>query len=226
MQSPPSSELTDTQVDQLEEFLDSIDGAMDLETVDGFFCALISGPDPVKPSEYLPYVFGGEMSDFSSAEQTAKIMELLFQHWNHIADILLRGEFYFPLLFEDEAGKCHANEWAHGYMLGAELRRESWSGLIGDEEDGGLMVPVMALHFEHDDDPEFGPSPILDDRREDIITHMIAAILGVYRHFAPERMKDVQQPIQHQHPKIGRNDPCYCGSGKKYKDCHGVVTLH
>jgi preprotein translocase subunit SecA len=23
-------------------------------------------------------------------------------------------------------------------------------------------------------------------------------------------------------PKIGRNDPCPCGSGKKYKNCHGV----
>jgi len=22
-------------------------------------------------------------------------------------------------------------------------------------------------------------------------------------------------------PKIGRNDPCTCGSGKKYKNCHG-----
>ena len=24
-----------------------------------------------------------------------------------------------------------------------------------------------------------------------------------------------------QGPKIGRNDPCPCGSGKKYKNCHG-----
>jgi preprotein translocase subunit SecA len=23
-------------------------------------------------------------------------------------------------------------------------------------------------------------------------------------------------------PKVGRNDPCPCGSGKKYKKCHGV----
>ncbi len=23
-------------------------------------------------------------------------------------------------------------------------------------------------------------------------------------------------------PKIGRNDPCHCGSGKKYKNCHGA----
>jgi preprotein translocase subunit SecA len=29
------------------------------------------------------------------------------------------------------------------------------------------------------------------------------------------------QPVQNQQPKVGRNDPCPCGSGKKYKKCHG-----
>jgi preprotein translocase subunit SecA len=29
------------------------------------------------------------------------------------------------------------------------------------------------------------------------------------------------QPIVNQGPKVGRNDPCPCGSGKKYKNCHG-----
>jgi preprotein translocase subunit SecA len=33
-----------------------------------------------------------------------------------------------------------------------------------------------------------------------------------------------QQPIQRQHPKVGRNDPCPCGSGKKYKHCHGQLA--
>jgi len=32
------------------------------------------------------------------------------------------------------------------------------------------------------------------------------------------------QPIQRQHPKVGRNDPCPCGSGKKYKHCHGQLS--
>jgi preprotein translocase subunit SecA len=27
-----------------------------------------------------------------------------------------------------------------------------------------------------------------------------------------------------QTPKVGRNDPCYCGSGRKYKKCHGAVA--
>ena len=30
-----------------------------------------------------------------------------------------------------------------------------------------------------------------------------------------------QQPVRRETPKIGRNDPCSCGSGKKYKKCCG-----
>ncbi len=32
------------------------------------------------------------------------------------------------------------------------------------------------------------------------------------------------QPVQHAGPKVGRNEPCPCGSGKKYKHCHGQLT--
>ena len=31
------------------------------------------------------------------------------------------------------------------------------------------------------------------------------------------------QPFTRQQPKVGRNDPCPCGSGKKYKQCHGKL---
>lgn len=31
-----------------------------------------------------------------------------------------------------------------------------------------------------------------------------------------------RQPMVRSAPKLGRNDPCHCGSGKKYKKCHGV----
>jgi preprotein translocase subunit SecA len=29
------------------------------------------------------------------------------------------------------------------------------------------------------------------------------------------------EPIKRSEPKLGRNDPCHCGSGKKFKQCHG-----
>jgi preprotein translocase subunit SecA len=36
-----------------------------------------------------------------------------------------------------------------------------------------------------------------------------------------ESSREPTSPILRDQPKIGRNDPCFCGSGKKYKNCHG-----
>ena len=57
--------LTDAELDRLGDFLKSCKGggAMNVETLDGFFAALIAGPETVMPSEYYAEVFGGEMSD-------------------------------------------------------------------------------------------------------------------------------------------------------------------
>jgi len=33
-----------------------------------------------------------------------------------------------------------------------------------------------------------------------------------------------QQPFQRSTQKVGRNDPCPCGSGKKFKQCHGKLS--
>src|SRR5262249_7122756 len=33
-----------------------------------------------------------------------------------------------------------------------------------------------------------------------------------------------QMPVHREAPKVGRNDPCPCGSGKKYKHCHGQLS--
>jgi preprotein translocase subunit SecA len=39
---------------------------------------------------------------------------------------------------------------------------------------------------------------------------------------AEEAAAQKPQTVQRQEPKVGRNDPCPCGSGKKYKKCHGM----
>ena len=38
-----------------------------------------------------------------------------------------------------------------------------------------------------------------------------------------DESEDPQQPVNNG-PKVGRNDPCPCGSGKKYKHCHGKLS--
>ena len=45
-----------------------------------------------------------------------------------------------------------------------------------------------------------------------------------YSEFNSEKEKKEMKPktiIKDETQKIGRNDPCFCGSGKKYKNCHG-----
>jgi preprotein translocase subunit SecA len=39
-----------------------------------------------------------------------------------------------------------------------------------------------------------------------------------------EQLPSHQQPVTREGKKIGRNDPCPCGSGKKFKQCHGVIN--
>ena len=39
-----------------------------------------------------------------------------------------------------------------------------------------------------------------------------------------EAMSQANMPVQRDQPKVGRNDPCPCGSGKKYKQCHGKLA--
>jgi preprotein translocase subunit SecA len=77
------------------------------------------------------------------------------------------------------------------------------------------------------------PQPI-DEMEEDELTHAIAgrgAARPISRGLDPRittNRGDGEPPIQKPiiaEPKIGRNDPCPCGSGKKYKKCHGVGVV-
>jgi uncharacterized protein len=227
--------LTDTELDRLGDFLKSCKGgrAMSLEELDGFFAALITGPETVMPSEYYPEVFGGEMTDtceFSSLDEANEVLGLMMRHWNTIAGTLFKDEVYVPLLLEGEDGVAHGNDWARGFMRGMNMRHDGWGELVNSEEHGGWVIPVMMLYHEHDEDPEMRPDPITPEKREDIIAHMTAGLVGAYRYFrahgeahagtgfAPES--------RHTTSKVGRNDPCPCGSGKKYKKCCGKATVN
>lgn len=219
--------LTDDEFAHLAGFLDAIGPhAMNIEMIDGYFVALICGPDMVLPSEYLPQVWGEDFS-FDSNGQAHEIMSLLMRHWNTISTQLQRvldePDVYLPVLLETEDGMTPGNDWAHGFMLGTHTRPAGWSLLIHDEEHGGPMLPIMMLHYEHDPDPEMRSPLIPPEKREELLAMMIAGLTHIYRFFEPYRQAfadaPVHIPMRRDGPKIGRNEPCPCGSGRKYKHC-------
>jgi len=114
-------------------------------------------------------------------------------------------------------------------MRGMHMRHDGWAELMDDEEHGGCLVPIMMLFHEHDEDPKMRPKPISPEKRENIKAHMAAVLVQAYRYFRAQRQISPgaqATELRRSTPKVGRNNPCPCGSGKKYKNCCGGATLN
>lgn len=220
----PSTALTDAELDRLHDALEGGAAAMKLEMLDGYFAALLCGPEFVSPNEALQEVLGEDFV-FDGNDQAADIIGLVMRHWNWVAAelerTLVERRVYLPVLLEDDTGVARGNDWAAGFMRGVQARFGSWNELLDSEDEGGCLVPMMALVHEHDPDPELRPAPITDDRREEVIASMVAGATLAYRFYAPHRRAAAtpSAPLRRDGPKVGRNDPCPCGSGRKYKHC-------
>ena len=229
-----SQPLTQTELDHLSAVLERFgdERSMNLEQLDGFLTALICGPELAPPSKYLSKICG-DQAVFEDPSSAQVFMSLLMRHWNAIADTLHSGEVYLPLLLEDESGITHGNDWANGFLRGMEFGKEDWIFLFEDEDHGGSLVAIFALANEHNPDPKMRPykDPISTDLRETLIVRAAAGTMQIYRYFKAHRFLN-EDPLGNMPsivrtmPKIGRNDPCPCGSGKKFKQCCGKTTLH
>jgi uncharacterized protein len=229
--------LTDAEYERVASMLARSDRAMNVEMLDGFFAALICGPDLVRPSEYLRVIWGGDKiggdKGWRDEAEMQEFFDLVMRHWNSTIGALSSGEPFMPFLLEDDDGIARANDWAEGFARGMKLRTDGWTELFDDEKHAGLLVPILALAHERDPDPAMRPykEPIDAERREQLIIGAAAGVTGIYRYFAARRhgavlsRQEVATP-QHSKGKVGRNEPCPCGSGKKFKKCCGAVTLH
>ena len=230
--------LTDAELERLTAVLKRFGDkrAMNLEQLDGFLSALICCPDLVPPSEYLPEIWGDDvvLEDRLPAKPVLEdFLSLIMRHWNAIVDTLQSDDVYMPLLLEDENGDWHANDWATGFLRGMNLRKEHWAELLDDEKHGGSLVPIFALAHEHSPDPAMRPykEPVSAELRETLIVGAAAGMNKIYHYFEAQRLLE-NDPLgnmttfRRAMPKIGRNEPCPCGSGKKFKHCCGMTNLH
>ena len=206
---------------------------MDLEEMDGFFSALICGPVTVPPSVYLDEIWGGEEAPFVGADHLDEFLNLAMRHWNHIVRMLASPDLVFLPWVEIEEGEeiPRGNRWAHGFMRGVNLCRESWDEIFEEDNKFAQLLPVLALAHEHDPDQEMRAwqSPPDRELRERVIAGLSVGTQWFHDYFRSQQLR--AKPRDHHEArragrKIGRNEPCYCGSGKKYKKCCGNVTIN
>jgi uncharacterized protein len=104
------------------------------------------------------------------------------------------------------------------------MRRRGWTPVFKDEQEGQLLtIALVAGEVE----PSWPETPLTDELREEIEALMGAGAGRAYHRFAAERRAAARlaretKTVRRQVPKVGRNDPCPCGSGRKYKQCCGA----
>ncbi|MFZ5734084.1 MAG: UPF0149 family protein [Pseudomonadota bacterium] len=227
-----SQPLTEQEIETLSRFLDERaierDG-MSFEMLDGYLTAVLSGPETIMPSEWLPLVWSGEEADhedggvFDDEAEAQRILDLVMRHYNRIAGVLAQGGADFePWIgeFETEDGQFAAfgQEWALGYLRGVGLREASWDDLLDDpewEED----LEAIDLLARGPDDEETGAEVATQEQRDALIDGMVNFALDAHDYWLEQRLKPAT--LRRAEPKVGRNDPCPCGSGKKFKQCCG-----
>lgn len=228
--------LNDEQLNQISALLKrfSSERAMNFDQLDGFFAGLHCCPDIIPPSIYLPEIWGGgEMPDedaFENDQQSKDFFDLCMQHWNNASDRLNKDPVFLPALLDENSP---GNDWSIGFLRGIDFSSGEWVDFLNDEEKGGSAVPILALANEHNPDPKLRPyeAPISSEQRETLLTALSAGVMKIFHYFSEyrefnARLAKESGVIKRGGPKIGRNSPCPCGSGKKYKKCCANVKVH
>jgi uncharacterized protein len=154
------------------------------------------------------------------------------RHWNFVARTLASSDMVFlpRLMTEDDEEIPRGDRWARGFLRGVGLRREAWDDIFEDEDDFAILLAIFALAHENDPDPEMRTWKTPPDRelREQVLIGLAVSAKRAYDFFRPHRIREARQEqtgARRVGQKIGRNAPCPCGSGKKYKHCCGNATL-
>ena len=206
---------------RLMELLDDKSEAhntMRCDEVQGFMMALLSGPDALNPTNWLPEILGEE-SLFDAKERT-EIERLVMAM---AADMRMKlNEKILPDLwfYEDEAGNPDFYTWCNAYLYALDIVPTDWFEAVDQEEFEDLFYPIMALGGIYDDEENGEVILHLNEKEltqlESDLPHVL---LDIYWYW--QAIINKPQTVRREGEKVGRNDPCLCGSGKKYKACCG-----
>ena len=229
--------LSDREMDELDAFLMSdatTNEVMLLDCLDGYLTAVASGPVRLAQADWLARVWGPAASDapkFESKAQEEKIIGLMTRHLNAIVWNLQQEDEPFEPVFDlhvyqdDEREYVDGEMWAHGFMTAINLHRNSWNALLESKHGMEMLRPIYLLGAEEvtAEEEQLVQTPA---QREELSKTIPASVEWIYKFWAPQRRaEDIRvsgKSSEAENPKISRNAPCICGSGRKYKKCCGA----
>lgn len=206
---------------RLMELLDAKSEAhntMRCDEVQGFMMALLSGPDALNPTNWLPEILGEE-SLFDAKERTEieRLVMAMAANMRMKLNEKILPDLWF---YEDEAGNPDFYTWCNAYLYALDIVPTDWFEAVDQEEFEDLFYPIMALGGIYDDEENGEVILHLNEKEltqlESDLPHVL---LDIYWYW--QAIINKPQTVRREGEKVGRNDSCPCGSGKKYKACCG-----
>jgi uncharacterized protein len=239
--------LSSADTTALKDFLNSPnrpDDTLRFHELQGFLFAIASSPETIPPSEWMPMIGNDEDIGFEDESEAQRVLNQIMTLYNEVNTSVLERSEILPIgcefkmnIFANFDEHTSVLQWSRGFNIGHDWLSDVWEEYLLEEMDEECGATVMVLSFfssrqlaeafyadiDHSESSEPGKS---FEQFAEKIRELFPAALSAYAHLGRtifevlmENSNDGTQPAQHT--KIGRNDPCPCGSGKKYKKCCG-----
>ena len=215
----PFDEAAQQRLIDLTEDKAAEGSTMRADEIQAFMLALLSGPDEVPAHVWLPEVLG-DQSDAFSEQEVQEIQDLVLRLTADLRQSLEAGELPDLLLYEEEDELPDFYTWCNAYLYALDVVETDWFEAVDDENFEDLFYPVMALGGVYDaTEEQEALFEISSKERTSLQSDLPHALLAIYQYWQVRLHKPAT--IRHEGGKTGRNEPCPCGSGKKYKACCG-----
>lgn len=189
---------------------------------DGYMTAVVLSPVHIPASEWTNAIVDEAVA---TEEEAALLPEARAYLRRSVEDIrqMIRGapRDYAPMYMDFDVDIDLFNElaaiWAEGFQAGVRLRSHLWKPVYDDRQARPYLLPLVLLPLDDDELRRILGSwereiSDLRETRSSLADAVPESVVWFYRHWHGKR-----HPSGGSEP--GRNDPCPCGSGKKYKKC-------
>jgi uncharacterized protein len=227
-------QMSETKLGRLDDLLASTN-RYSLEALDGLFSAALVGPIDVDVDDCVAVLELGGATPWSSEAEANEADGLMREFWQVIAarvaaDPKALGEESLPFIDSpeefDEIDDIStytgdfpiASDWAIGFRFALNEWGEAWDEWMDESlyPFMGMLMTLSADQTEATPDMPALPLPSFEERMG-LLNEIPFQLAKLYRRRHPDHGKTLRRDPS----KVGRNDPCSCGSGKKYKKCCG-----
>ena len=206
---------------------------MTLPEVYGFLFTVCTAPEPVETAEWMEVVFNCHDPKFKSDEKKAKIEAALLEIFTEVDAMVQFDEPQLPEIIElleppiaNVRNKAPLAFWSDGFFDGVDWLENIWHASLDEDTEKAWKEAVKVLaYFSHRDaagelSHGAGDPLVSDEQLAENCLNALGKAMATYARMG----RTLAQASASAKPyvreiKLGRNAPCFCGSGKKYKKC-------